>query len=213
MTFPLKEPSAIISTNGVGAGFGSRFMMPCVVRSGWPPARNRNPVPVVSTAKPSRRLEPAGNAVTTRGKKINGVKRHILVDTLGLLLAVVVHPANIQDRDGAKLVFAKAKLLGAWPRLERVWADGGYAGKLIGWVSSFCQWVLEIVKRNDDVKGFKLLPKRWVVERTFSWLSNCRRLSKHYEYWNETGEAMIHVAMIRLMLRRLTKETPGVGVA
>ena len=147
------------------------------------------------------------------GKKINGVKRHILVDTLGLLLAVVVHPANIQDRDGAKLVFAKAELLGSWPRMERVWADGGYAGKLIRWVSSFCQWILEIVKRNDDVKGFKLLPKRWVVERTFSWLSNCRRLSKHYEYWNETGEAMVQVAMIRLMLRRLTKEMPGVGVA
>src|SRR5262249_18929303 len=80
------------------------------------------------------------------GKKINGVKRHILVDTLGLLLAVVVHPANIQDRDGAKLVFAKAKLLGSWPRMERVWADGGSAGKLIRWVSSFCQWILEIVK-------------------------------------------------------------------
>jgi putative transposase len=141
------------------------------------------------------------------GKKIKGVKRHILVDTLGLLLAVVVHPANIQDRDGAKLVFAKAKLLGAWPRLTRIWADGGYAGKLIAWVSSFCQWVLEIVKRNDDVKGFKLLPKRWVVERTFSWLSNYRRLSKHYEYWNETGEAMIQVAMIHLMLRRLTNST------
>jgi putative transposase len=129
------------------------------------------------------------------------------VDTLGLLLAVVVHPANIQDRDGAKLVFAKAKLLGAWPRLERIWADGGYAGKLIAWVWSFGQWVLEIVKRNDDVKGFKLLPKRWVVERTFSWLSNYRRLSKHYEYWNETGEAMIQVAMIHSMFRRLTKQS------
>jgi putative transposase len=213
MTSPLKEPSATISTNGVAAGFGSRFMMPSAVRSEWPPASNPNPVPGVSTAKPSRRLEPAGNAVTTRGKKIKGVKRHILVDTLGLLLAVVVHPANIQDRDGAKRVFAKAKRLGAWPRLERVWADGGYAGKLIVWVSCFCQWVLEIVKRNDDVKGFKLLPKRWVVERTFSWLSNYRRLSKHYEYWNETGEAMIQVAMIHIMLRRLTKKTASVEAA
>jgi len=142
------------------------------------------------------------------GKKINGVKRHILVDTLGLILAVVVHPANIQDRDGAKLVFAKAMLKGPWSRMERVWADGGYSGKLIAWVCSFCQWVLEIVKRSDDVKGFKLLPKRWVVERTFSWLSNYRRLSKHYEYWNETGEAMIHMAMIHVMLRRLTKKAP-----
>ena len=132
------------------------------------------------------------------GKKINGVKRHILVDTLGLLLAVVVHAANIQDRDGAKLVFAKAKLSGPWPRLKRVWADSGYAGKLIAWVDSCCQWILEIVKRNDDVKGFKLLPKRWVVERTFSWLSNCRRLSKHYEYWNETAETMVQVALGRI---------------
>ena len=88
------------------------------------------------------------------------------------------------------------------------WADGGYAGKLIAWVCSFCQWVLEIVKRSDDVKGFKLLPKRWVVERTFSWLSNYRRLSKHYEYWNETGEAMIHLAMIHVMLRRLARKVP-----
>ena len=134
------------------------------------------------------------------------------MDTLGLLLAVVVHPANLQDREGAKLVFAKANLLGSWPRLKRVWADGGYAGKLIAWVNSFCQWILEIVKRNDDVKGFQLVPKRWVVERTFSWLSNCRRLSKHYEYWNETGEAMVQVAMIRLMLRGL-KDSTGVGVA
>lgn len=147
-----------------------------------------------------------------RGKKINGIKRHILVDTLGLILVVVVHSAKIQDRDGAKLVFAKAEKLGPWLRMERVWADGGYAGKLIAWVSSYCQWILEIVKRNDDVKGFKLLPKRWVVERTFSWLSNYRRLSKHYEYWDETGEAMIHLAMIHLMLRRLTKKS-GVGIA
>ena len=154
----------------------------------------------------------SGTRGSDAGQKIKGIKRHILVDTLGLLLVVVVHAANIQDRDGAKLVFAKAKSMGPWLRREHVWADGGSAGKLIAWVSSLCQWVLEIVKRNDDVKGFKLLPKRWVVERTFSWLSNYRRLSKHYEYWNETGEAMIHLAMIHLMLRRLTKK-PTVGVA
>jgi len=96
--------------------------------------------------------------------------------------------------------------------MQRVWADGGYAGQLIAWVFAFCQWVLEIVKRTDDVKGFKLLPKRWVVERTFSWLSNYRRLSKHYEYWNETGEAMIYLAMIRIMLRRLTNQKVEVAV-
>ncbi len=128
-------------------------------------------------------------------------------------MAVVVHSAKIQDRDGAKLVFARAKLKGPWPRMRRVWADGGYAGKLIAWVSSLCQWALEIVKRNDDVKGFQLLPKRWVVERTFSWLSNYRRLSKHYEYWDATGEAMIHLAMIHLMLRRLERKKPSTWVA
>jgi putative transposase len=153
----------------------------------------------------------AGTRGYDAGKKINGVKRHLLVDTLGLVLAVVVHSAKIQDRDGAKLVFARAKLKGPWLRMQHVWADGGYAGKLIAWVSALCQWVVEIVKRTDDVKGFKLLPKRWVVERTFSWLSNYRRLSKHYEYWDETGEAMIHLAMIHVMLRRLTKK-PVIGI-
>lgn len=133
------------------------------------------------------------------------------MDTLGLVLAVVVPSAKIPDRDGAKSVFARAKLQGPWPRMQHVWADGGYAGQLIVWVLSLCQWVLEIVKRTDDSKGFQLLPKRWVVERTFSWLSNYRRLSRHYAYWDETGEAMIHLAMIHVMLRRLTKEKPLTG--
>lgn len=168
-------------------------------------------MPAASTARPSKPVGPPGRGATTRGKKINGIKRHLLVDTLGLVLAVVVHSAKIQDRDGAKLVFARAKLQGPWPRMQHVWADGGYAGQLIAWVLNLCQWVLEIVKRTDDGKGFKLLPKRWVVERTFSWLSNYRRLSRHYEYWDETGEAMIHLAMIHVMLRRLTKEKPLTG--
>jgi putative transposase len=213
MTFLPKGRYATTSISGVEPGGGSGFMTRSAVKSGRRPGKSPNPAPGASIARLSRRPEPAERGDTTRGKKIKGIKRHILVDTLGLLLAVVVHPANIQDRDGAKLVFAKAKLLGSWPRMGRVWADGGYAGKLIAWVSSFCLWVLEIVKRTDDVKGFKLLPKRWVVERTFSWLSNYRRLSKHYEYWNETGEAMIHLAMIHLMLRRLTKEKPNLEVS
>jgi len=128
-----------------------------------------------------------------------------MVDTLGLVVAVVVHSAGIQDRDGARLLFERAARHGFFPRMSRVWADGGYAGKLIGWLHEFCGWILEIVKRTDDLKGFKLLPKRWVVERTFSWLGNYRRLSKHYEYWNETGEAMIQLAMINIMLRRLER--------
>jgi putative transposase len=138
------------------------------------------------------------------GKKVKGSKRHLLVDTLGLLLCVVVHAANIQDRDGAKLVLSKAKNL--FPTLQRIWADGGYTGKLIAWVGWTCRWVLEIVKRSDTAKGWVLLPRRWVVERTFGWLSQCRALTRDYEYHAETSEALIQVAMIHLMLRRLTRK-------
>ena len=113
----------------------------------------------------------------------------------------VVHPADIQDRDGAKLVLEK--LVNRFPRLQRIWADGGYAGKLVDWAKEIGQWVLEIVKRTDDVKGFEVLPHRWIVERTFAWLGRFRRLSKDYEALIETSEAMIRVAMIRLMTRRL----------
>ena len=120
---------------------------------------------------------------------------------MGLLLAVVVHPANIQDRDGAKLVIDK--LTGRFPRMRLVWADAGYAGKLIEWVWALTGWALEIVKRPRDSHHFQVLPRRWVVERTFAWLSRCRRLSKDYEALSETTEAWIHIAMIHLMLRRL----------
>lgn len=136
---------------------------------------------------------------------MNGRKRHILVDTLGLLLTVVVHAANVQDRDGAKLVLEKAR--GKFLRLTLVWADGGYAGKLIEWVQETCGWLLEIVKRNDDVQGFVVLPRRWIVERTFGWLGRCRRLSKDYEERTESSEAMIQLAMIHLMLKRLVPST------
>ena len=134
---------------------------------------------------------------------MNGRKRHLLVDTMGLVLKVIVHAANIQDRDGAKLVLAK--IVACMPRLKLIWADGGYAGQLIEWVKSACGWILEIVKRSDDVTGFVVLPRRWVVERTFAWLGRYRRLSKDYEYLTETSEVMIHVAMIHLMVRRLSR--------
>ena len=114
---------------------------------------------------------------------------------MGLLLAVVVHPANIQDRDGAKLVIDK--LIGRFPRMRLVWADAGYAGKLIEWVWALTGWALEIVKRPRDSHHFQVLPRRWVVERTFAWLSRCRRLSKDYEALSDTTEAWIHIAMIR----------------
>jgi putative transposase len=135
------------------------------------------------------------------GKKVKGRKRHLVVDTLGLVLLVVVTAASMQDRDGAKQVFQA--IHGRFPRLKLIWADGGYAGKLVDWVKAHCNWVLEIVKRSDDMKGFQVLPRRWVVERTFGWLSTYRRLSKDYEQLPETSESFIYVAMIHIMARRL----------
>lgn len=122
---------------------------------------------------------------------------------MGLLLAVVVHAADIQDRDGAKLLLAY--LEGWLPRLKRIWADGGYAGKLIDWVQDTFGWVLDIVKRADDAVGFEVVPKRWIVERTFGWLGRYRRLSKDYEERVEVSETFVYVAMIHLMLRRLAR--------
>jgi putative transposase len=118
-------------------------------------------------------------------------------------MGVVVHAANVQDRDGAKLVIAKLARL--FPRLHLIWADGAYAGKLIDWVKEFGGWVVQIVRRRDDAEGFEVLPRRWVVERTFGWLGRCRRLSKDYEEKTESSEAMILVAMIGLMTRRLAR--------
>lgn len=123
------------------------------------------------------------------------------MDTLGLILVVVVHAADIQDRDGAKLAFEK--LRGRFHRLRVIWADGGYAGKLVDWVKDTFRWTLEIVKRSDDLSGFVVLPKRWIVERTFGWLGRYRRLSKDYEGRTDNSEAMILIAMINLMSRRL----------
>jgi putative transposase len=132
---------------------------------------------------------------------VNGRKRHILVDTLGLLLIVVVHAANIQESDGAKLVLRRA--IGRFPRLRRIWADQGYKAHFVEWARAVGGWVVDIVVRPEGVKGFRVLPRRWVVERTFAWLGRCRRLSKDYEGLPETSEAWIRIAMIHLMLKRL----------
>lgn len=122
------------------------------------------------------------------------------MDTLGLIITVIVHAADVQDRDGAKLVFERTRKY--FKKLKLIWADGGYAGKLIEWVNENCCWKLEIVKRSE-LKGFHILPKRWIVERTFGWFNNYRRLSKDYEYDPATSETMIYLAMTHLMLKRL----------
>lgn len=139
------------------------------------------------------------------GKKVTGRKRHVVVDTLGLLLAVVVTGANVQDAAGARLVLAKllSRQCGGWGRLRLVWADGGYRGSLIEWVKALFGWTLAIVNKRDGQIGFQVLPRRWVVERTFAWLTRHRRLARDYERLPETSEAFIYVAMIRLMVKRL----------
>ncbi len=133
---------------------------------------------------------------------MNGRKRHILVDTMGLLLAVIVHSANIQDRDGARYLLT---YIADWlPRLGVVVADGAYAGDLVGWVQRTFGWTVQVVKRTATMVGFEVLPVRWRVERTFAWFGNYRRLSKDYEGCTEVSEAFIYVAMIHLILRRLS---------
>ena len=118
-----------------------------------------------------------------------------------MILDFTVHPADLQDRDGAKQVLEK--LGSRFPRLQKIWADAAYGGKLVDWAQEFGHWILEIVKRSETAKGFELLPHRWIVERTFAWLGRFRRLSKDYEVLIESSEAMIRIAMIRLMVRRL----------
>ncbi len=120
---------------------------------------------------------------------------------MGLLLAVAVHAADIQDRDGAKLVLTK--LVGRLPGLRVIWADAAYAGRLVSWARVSGGWLLRVVRRSPDTHTFEVLPRRWVVERTLAWLSRRRRLSKDYEALPESSEAWIHVAMIHLMLKRL----------
>ena len=135
------------------------------------------------------------------GKKVKGRKRHILVDTLGLLLAVVITSAALSDAAGAKLLLRH--LGGAGKKLRRIWVDGAYRGHLLEWVILHCRFRLQPVLRSDDQKGFVVLPRRWVVERTFAWLTQCRRRGPDYEVLPESSEAMIYIAMTRLMVRRL----------
>jgi putative transposase len=134
------------------------------------------------------------------GKKVSGRKRHIIVDTEGRIICAAVHEASIQDRDGAKWVFPHMK---GYPRMELIWADSAYSGKLVSWVNENLGYKLEIVKSSRETKGFKVLPRRWVVERSFGWFNRFRRLSKDFEYLLEISENVMHVAMISILLRRL----------
>ena len=139
-------------------------------------------------------------------KNVEGRKRHLLVDTLGLPLSIYVTPAGLQDRAGARLLLAGLEPL--VPRLKKIWADGAYSGKeLTKWCEEQGGWELEVVERNQEAKGFEVLPKRWIVERTFGWIGRNRRLAKDYERKVQTSETLIEVAMMRLLLRRLASSS------
>lgn len=138
------------------------------------------------------------------GKKIKGRKRHIVTDTEGHLVGLQVHSAGIQDRDGAVSVLASIRSLYPW--LRHLFADGGYAGdKLRDALSVFGRWTIEVIKRREQVAGFAVLPRRWVVERTFAWLGRCRRLAKDFETTIASAVAWVFVAHIRTLTRRLAR--------
>lgn len=168
--------------------------------------RNPAPTAAVLDSQTARSAEGGEQIGWDQAKKTRGRKRHLLVDTAGLLLVCYVHSAAVNDRTGAKLVLGW--LDEQYPGIELVWLDGGYANEvddhLIGWADREIGVRLEVVKRSDDVKGFRVLPRRWVVERTFAWLGRCRRLARDFERRAIHAEAWVHLAMIGLMLRRLT---------
>lgn len=164
--------------------------------------REASPTAGVIDSQSVKTTESGGIRGYDAGKKIRGRKRHIVTDTLGLMAFVLVHAADIQDRDGAPDVLQAIRYRFPW--LRHIFADGGYAGpKLRETLKGNGEWTIEIIRRSDVAKGFEVLPRRWVVERTFAWLNRCRRLAKDWEQSIESATAWINIASIRLMARRL----------
>lgn len=169
--------------------------------------REKSPSAAIIDSQTVKTTEVGGKRGYDAGKKINGRKRHIVVDTLGLILAVVVHPANIQDYEGAILVFdVMDRMKAKFRRMKVIFADSAYGKNHLPLIVKVAMgWVLQTVLRPVNVKGFVVLPKRWIVERTFGWLGRYRRHSKDYERNTRSSEAMIYIAMTHVMLRRLAR--------
>ena len=162
------------------------------------------PTAVIIDSQSVKTPDQAGERGYDAGKKVSGRKRHIAVDVLGMIMAITITSAAVQDRDAAKGLLTL--LLSMYHRIQIIWADGGYLGKLVDWVKRlrpYGKLKLEIVRRSDDVKGFKVVRKRWIVERTFGWFYKSRRLCRDYEVRLDHSESMIRICMIRLMLKRL----------
>jgi len=168
--------------------------------------RNRQPTAAIidsQSVKGSEMVARTGRGYDA-GKKINGRKRHIAVDTGGLLLTVLVTAASVQDRDAAKPLLWN--LCRAFPQITLAWADGGYTGKLVSWAKTALHLTLEIVRRPDDLHAFTVLPRRWVVERTLSWITRHRRTVRDYERLPARHETYVYWAMIIVMTRRLARQ-------
>jgi len=166
--------------------------------------REAEPSAGVIDSQSVKTTESGGPCGYDAGKKIKGRKRHIITDTLGFLLSCVVHEANIQDRDGARITIDE--VIGRFPSLRHIFADGGYRGEALAiFVHEKDNRTIQIVKKPDGVKGFVVIARRWVVERTFAWLGRCRRLAKDWEASIESSESWTYIASIRMLSRRLAR--------
>ncbi len=175
------------------------------IRSERCAASPRNPCAGSSESAPDSPTESGGPRGFDAGKKIKGRKRHTVTDTQGLLVGAIVHTADIQDRDGAPDVLASIRQTFPW--LRHVFADGGYAGdKLRTALTKIGTWTLDIIKRSDAAKGFKLLPRRWVVERTIAWLNRNRRLAKDFERTIESATTWLFIASVNQITRRIARD-------